>query len=78
MTENGRSASSRTILVGQGFNLAEHAPLLIIVLMTIGARTRLIILPGIDITLESIIFEASAILLLAIAAAIITRMGRSK
>lgn len=131
MTEGERNASPRTILVGRGFNLAEHALLLIIALMTIGAAAgevwrviqvreisladillmflytevigmigvfytgkgnafvypifiaitalaRLIVLQGKNMAPENIVFEASAILLLAIAAAVITRTGRSK
>ncbi|QYE34973.1 phosphate-starvation-inducible PsiE family protein [Polymorphobacter sp. PAMC 29334] len=129
MSEDERNASPRTILVGRGFNLVEHALLLIIALMTIGAAAgevwrvvqveeitladillmflytevigmigvfytgkgnafvypifiaitalaRLIVLQGKNMAPENIVFEASAILLLAIAAAIITRTGR--
>nr|WP_295661395.1 phosphate-starvation-inducible PsiE family protein [Polymorphobacter sp.] len=131
MTEGDRNASPRTIIVGRGINLAEHALLLIIALMTIGAAVgevwrviqvreisladillmflytevigmigvfytgkgnafvypifiaitalaRLIVLQGKNMAPENIVFEASAILLLAIAAAVITRTGRSK
>ncbi len=129
MTDDERSASPRTILVGRGFNLTEHLLLLVIAAMTIAAAgteiwrviqveeinladillmflytevigmigvfytgkgnafvypifiaitalARLIVLQGKNMAPENIVFEASAILLLAIAAAIITRTGR--
>ena len=78
MIESECNASPRTILVGQGSNLAEHPLLLIFALMTIGALARLIVLQGKNMAPEKIVFEASAILLLATAAAAITRTGRSK
>lgn len=48
------------------------------IFIAITALARLIVLQGKNMAPENIVFEASAILLLAIAAAIITRTGRSK
>jgi protein PsiE len=131
MSNDDHPPSARTVLVGRGFSLAEHALLLIIAVMTIGAAAgevwrvvqvqeitladillmflytevvgmidvfytgkgnafvypifiaitalaRLIVLQGKNMAPENIVFEASAILLLAVAAAIITRTGRDQ
>lgn len=130
MSDDTRPPSSRTILAGRAFSLAEHGLLIVIAVMTLGAAAteiwrviqvqeinladillmflytevigmigvfytgrgnafvypifiaitalaRLIVLQGKNMAPENIVFEASAILLLAIAAAIITRTGRS-
>ena len=47
------------------------------IFIAITALARLIVLQGKNMAPENIVFEASAILLLAVAAAIITRLGRS-
>ena len=47
------------------------------ILIAITALARLIVLQGKNMAPENIVFEASAILLLAVAAAIIVRFGRS-
>ncbi len=46
------------------------------IFIAITALARLIVLQGKNMAAENIVFEASAILLLAIAAALITRLGR--
>ena len=129
MSDDTGPPSARTILVSRGFNHAEHALLLVIAVMTLGAAAseiwrviqvqeitladillmflytevigmigvfytskghafvypifiaitalaRLIVLQGKNMAPENIVFEASAILLLAVAAAIIVRLGK--
>lgn len=126
----GPAPSSRTILAGRAFSLAEHLLLIVIGVMTVGAAStevwrvilvreinladillmflytevvgmigvfytgkggafvypifiaitalaRLIVLQGKNMAAENIVFEAGAILLLAVAAAIITRLGKN-
>lgn len=126
----GPAPSSRTIIAGRAFSLAEHALLIVIGIMTLAAAAtevwrviqvreinladillmflytevvgmigvfytgkggafvypifiaitalaRLLVLQGKNMASENIVFEASAILLLAIAAAIITRLGKT-
>ncbi len=48
------------------------------IFIAITALARLIVLQGKNMAPENIVFEASAILLLAVAAAIIVRLGRSE
>ncbi len=131
MSDDTNPPSARTVLVGRGFNVTEHALLLIIALMTVGAAAgevwrvvqvreitladillmflytevigmigvfyvgkgnafvypifiaitalaRLIVLQGKNMAPENIVFEASAILLLAVSAAVILRTGRGQ
>lgn len=126
----GPAPSSRTVIAGRAFSLAEHLLLVVIAVMTLGAAStevwrviqvreinladillmflytevigmigvfytgkggafvypifiaitalaRLLVLQGKNMASENIVFEAGAILLLAIAVAIITRLGKT-